>query len=343
MTALPVPWVISIFALLIATAVLSQPRFPDGARACFFLAFASAAVATVFAGLRLEQVSGIWADLQPHVAVLMAPPLWLGFRAFMEQEGWPDRREAMLSWTLVLIAQVGILLPLPWSADIVVILVTATFTVLTASLLRHGQDRFVQVPPEGFRMFRVALIGCVLFLSLVLISDSAIIVATVFAGNAGAMRLLAGASGLFVAVVIVGAIIVIPALFRSESLVPARDLGLTMPQDEDRALLAKIESFMTETQIYRDPGLTLARLGRRLGCPARAVSSAVNRCTGDNVSRYINVFRVRHAAALLETGDLSVTDVMLDAGFQSKSTFNTEFRRVLGKTPSEYRKALQNG
>jgi AraC-like DNA-binding protein len=52
---------------------------------------------------------------------------------------------------------------------------------------------------------------------------------------------------------------------------------------------------------------------------------------------------VRHAAALLETGDLSVTDVMLEAGFLSKSTFNTEFRRVIGKTPSEYRKALQDG
>lgn len=345
MTALPVPWVISIFALLMATSVLSQPRLPGGARAYFFVAFASAAVATLFAGQRLQHGPGIWLDLQPHVAVLMAPSLWLGFRAFMEPEGWPDRRRATLSWTLVLIAQVAILLPLSWSADIVVTLVTATFTALAASLLHHGQDRFVQVPPEGFRVFRVALAGCVLFLSFVLVSDSAIIVAMVFAGNAGAMRFLAGASGLFVAMLIAGAIIAIPALFRRQAAtqIGARDSDLPMPQDEDRELLSKIESVMTETQIYRDPSLTLARLGRRLGCPARSVSIAVNRCTGENVSRYINVFRVHHAAGLLETGDLSVTDVMLESGFLSKSTFNTEFRRVLGKTPSDYRKARQNG
>ena len=98
---------------------------------------------------------------------------------------------------------------------------------------------------------------------------------------------------------------------------------------------------MAKTQIYRDPNLTLARLGRRLHNPARAVSNAVNRCTGENVSRYINAFRVQHAAALLETSDLSVTEVMLEAGFQSKSTFNTEFRRVLGTTPTLYRKSRQ--
>lgn len=339
MTSIPVPWVISIFALLLATAVLSQRRLPPGARAWFSLALAGTALATGLAGLRLAYGPGAWADLQPHVAVLIAPAFWLGFRSFMEQEGWPARRTALVHGALMVLAQAGIALPLPWSADIVVTLVSAVYTALTASLLLHGEDRFVQVTPDGFRLFRVALGACVLLLSLVLISDVAIILAAVFAGTAGAMRFLAGTTGLFVAAALVGAIVTIPMLLRRQAAADSLMSTLPTPQGDDRAILARVESAMAETQIYRDPNLTLARLGRRLGCPARAVSNAVNRCTGENVSRYINAFRVRHAAALLETGDLSVTEVMLEAGFVSKSTFNTEFRRLLGMTPTEYRKA----
>ena len=108
---------------------------------------------------------------------------------------------------------------------------------------------------------------------------------------------------------------------------------------EQRALKSRLEALMTEAALFRDPELTVARLGRRLGVPARAVSAAVNRVTGENTSRYINDFRVRHAAHLLESSELSVTDVMLESGFISKSSFNTEFRRITGQTPSDHRKA----
>ena len=77
--------------------------------------------------------------------------------------------------------------------------------------------------------------------------------------------------------------------------------------------------------------------------PIRDVSNATNRLTGENFSRYVNGFRVRHAQrALLET-DLPITEVMFDAGFVSKSSFNTEFRRVVGQTPSQYRAKRARG
>lgn len=197
------------------------------------------------------------------------------------------------------------------------------------------------VKPESFRMFRGTLAACTVFLSIILISDSVIILAALFAGSAAAMSLLAGTTSLFVATMLVVIIVALPLLFRQSARSENHDSNLNLPQDEDREVIARIESVMADTQIYRDPNLTLARLGRRLHCPARAVSIAVNRCTGENVSRYINAFRVQLAARLLETSDLSVTEVMLEAGFQSKSTFNTEFRLVLGSTPTEYRKARQ--
>jgi AraC-like DNA-binding protein len=67
--------------------------------------------------------------------------------------------------------------------------------------------------------------------------------------------------------------------------------------------------------------------------PAKQVSGAVNRTTGDNVSRYVNGLRIAHACTLLRRGE-TVTSAMLGSGFNTKSNFNREFSRVTGQTPS---------
>ena len=94
---------------------------------------------------------------------------------------------------------------------------------------------------------------------------------------------------------------------------------------------------MNDTHLYTDSNLTLARVARRLSVPVRDVSNAINRTTGENFSRYINGFRIRHAQVALRETELSITEVMFEAGFVSKSSFNTEFRRLTGQTPSQFR------
>ena len=89
--------------------------------------------------------------------------------------------------------------------------------------------------------------------------------------------------------------------------------------------------------LYRDPDLSLSRLSRRLGVTARLVSEAVNRAAGKNFSQYVNEHRVRAACELLERTDAPVTQVMLEAGFVTKSNFNREFRRTTGESPSAWR------
>ena len=98
----------------------------------------------------------------------------------------------------------------------------------------------------------------------------------------------------------------------------------------------RLDALMTAAEPHRDPDLTLARLARRLGVPAKQLSTAVNRGTGENVSRYVNAARVRAAQDALRAGE-GVTEAMLAAGFATKSNFNREFRRVAGSTPSEWR------
>lgn len=111
---------------------------------------------------------------------------------------------------------------------------------------------------------------------------------------------------------------------------------------QDADMIARLETLLTQQRVYLDPDLTLARLARRIGVPAKQLSAAVNRRTGDNVSRYINGFRIDHACAELASG-ANVTAAMLASGFNTKSNFNREFLRVTGHTPSDWKRASQPG
>lgn len=106
---------------------------------------------------------------------------------------------------------------------------------------------------------------------------------------------------------------------------------------EDGEILARLEAFLKREPVHLDPNLNLTRLARRLHLPEKRLSSAVNRTTGSNVSRYINAWRIRHACKLIEEGS-SVTDAMLESGFNTKSNFNREFRRVTGVAPTGWQR-----
>lgn len=100
-------------------------------------------------------------------------------------------------------------------------------------------------------------------------------------------------------------------------------------------IIGMLSELMQEHSLFLDPSLTLNHLSRRMGIPAKQLSTAINRATGENVSRYINGFRIRYACGLLKGGE-NVTTTMLESGFNTKSNFNREFLRVENKSPSAW-------
>lgn len=116
--------------------------------------------------------------------------------------------------------------------------------------------------------------------------------------------------------------------------------------DEDKAeettqIMTRFDVLMREQQVFKDPDLSLNRLARKLGIPARKISAAVNQTHKQNISKVINAYRIEHAKTLLKQSDESITDIFLSSGFQTKSNFNREFSRITGQTPSEYRSSPQ--
>jgi AraC-like DNA-binding protein len=106
-------------------------------------------------------------------------------------------------------------------------------------------------------------------------------------------------------------------------------------READATLLRRLDVLMMDKRPYLDPELTLTRLARKLGMPAKMLSTAINRNRGENVSRYVNRQRIEHACALMRKGS-SVTVAMFESGFNTKSNFNREFLRIKQANPTDW-------
>lgn len=103
-------------------------------------------------------------------------------------------------------------------------------------------------------------------------------------------------------------------------------------------LEARLDAALDDNRVHLDPALDLAALAERIGATPRELSQVVNQRHGLSVPAFINRRRAEAAAALLlDQPDRPVTEILFEAGFQSKSAFNREFSRRYGMSPTAYR------
>ena len=114
--------------------------------------------------------------------------------------------------------------------------------------------------------------------------------------------------------------------------------SLNVDLEEAQQVMPLLYSLVVEQKLYRDTELNLQRLARKCGVPSRRVSRAVNLLTEQNVSQWVNEQRIHSACELLKDSEKSITIIMQDVGFITKSNFNREFKRVTGGSPSQWRK-----
>lgn len=63
--------------------------------------------------------------------------------------------------------------------------------------------------------------------------------------------------------------------------------------------------------------------------------------TGKTFTRFVNDYRLVHAAKLLSEEQLSITEVCFESGFSNYSHFTKQFKDFSGKTPSNYRSEVK--
>lgn len=127
-----------------------------------------------------------------------------------------------------------------------------------------------------------------------------------------------------------------PELFRD---VDRRLLRLnSAPNTAETAELTRILHYVATEKPYLNPDLTLADLAHQVAMTPREVSEFLNGSLGMHFFDFVNGYRVEHAKALLvEDTKHSVTQILYDSGFNSKSSFNTAFKKHVGLTPSAFR------
>lgn len=107
----------------------------------------------------------------------------------------------------------------------------------------------------------------------------------------------------------------------------------------------RIQRYMLEHKPYLNHLLNLDNLSTQLKMQARSLSQIINRHFEQNFFEFINSYRIEESKQLLqqeENRKVTMLDIMDKAGFNSKATFNTFFKKSVGLTPTQYRKEQLN-
>jgi transcriptional regulator GlxA family with amidase domain len=87
----------------------------------------------------------------------------------------------------------------------------------------------------------------------------------------------------------------------------------------------------------------LEEMARQAATSSRTLSRRFREQTGTTPLQWLLTARVRRAQSLLETTDLSIEQIATEAGFAAAATFRDRFFRIVGLSPTAYRKAFGAG
>lgn len=114
-----------------------------------------------------------------------------------------------------------------------------------------------------------------------------------------------------------------------------------LTEEEKSEYLDKLREYFKEDKPYLNPEITIAEVSHRLNVSVRYLSQIINESLGKNFYDFINSYRIEEAKRqlIIETDSKkTVLEVLYDSGFNSKSAFNSAFKKHTGFTPTEFRK-----
>jgi AraC-like DNA-binding protein len=111
-------------------------------------------------------------------------------------------------------------------------------------------------------------------------------------------------------------------------------------KEESLEYLNRLKDFMLEEKPYLEPELTINDLASRMNVSAKTLSQVINENMKQNFFDFINSYRIAEAKKILSDLETKITvlEILYSVGFNSKSAFNSAFRRQTGITPTEFRR-----
>jgi AraC-like DNA-binding protein len=108
----------------------------------------------------------------------------------------------------------------------------------------------------------------------------------------------------------------------------------------------RLRQLLETEKVYLEADLSLPALAQRVGLSTHELSYVLNEGFEVNFFQFINAYRVAEAQRLLASAQhqhLSMVGIAFEAGFSSKTTFNTTFKKLTGLTPSQFLQEVRAG
>ena len=109
--------------------------------------------------------------------------------------------------------------------------------------------------------------------------------------------------------------------------------------------LLKLKKYMANEKPFLNPDLKIQDISKEINVPVRELSVLINHQLGQHFYDFVNTYRIENAMQILKDSSKSkvtILEILYEVGFNSKSSFNTAFKKQTGNTPTTYRKTLQN-
>jgi AraC-like DNA-binding protein len=108
------------------------------------------------------------------------------------------------------------------------------------------------------------------------------------------------------------------------------------------AQISTLKQYMAEKEPFLDPSLTIQELANQIDIPVRDLSILINHQMDQHFFDFVNEYRIQKAMNILKDqskSQLTVLEILYEVGFNSKSSFNTSFKKYTNLTPTAYRNA----
>ena len=112
-----------------------------------------------------------------------------------------------------------------------------------------------------------------------------------------------------------------------------------------KEVIYNLETYMENEKPFLNPSVTIQRISDDINIPVRDLSILINHKMGQHFFDFINAYRIEHAMMILKDStksNVTILEILYEVGFNSKSSFNTAFKKHTGNTPTEYRKQMKS-
>lgn len=114
----------------------------------------------------------------------------------------------------------------------------------------------------------------------------------------------------------------------------------TVPTDDKNEHISKLLEIMENEKLYLDPELHITSVAIQLKMHTHQLSKLINIKLQKNFFEFVNEYRVKEFKKLVanpKNKHISLLGLAMDAGFNSKASFNRIFKNSTGLTPSEFK------